>query len=726
MAVRASQILRISAALLAVLTGYTAGLADPAHAQAPPLQPAQFDPSDVYFQAYLAVRSAEQLEKDGNFLGALEKLEQADKLLQSVTTYYPKWKPDMVTGRAAKTRETIAQVRPKADAQRSKEQGVIAELEGGPQNPARPGTPAAGATPPDILHLDPLAERRLKDHDAEVERLRKLIQDSMTPPAEVARNATRVRDLERQREALKEQLRAAEAAAETLRTRLAKAPVESELNDLNQRIQRLEQEREAMSMALTQSRAEHTKTLSKVAILEADLKVMSQQAADLQRDLDLQRKTASTTVSGMRKQLQTLQDTLTRKNQELATANEQITGLKQELQQSRDAAVQLVDERDSLVAERDQMKALLKLNEAGRVQELIEQNMGLAKNLREKSEVLDALNRDNNATKDDFTDALRDLAVAKAQINRLNQERRVQDQRLAALESRLRREQSALADNPATADPAEIETLRDIIKRQLLTQERRRQASQILIEAAKQLGSSDANVTDAIALLEGEEIPLSPDEQRLIADRADVELISPFAQSPELVAQRNLHLNKNIESYDRAATKAFAAERLLPARELFQLILEDHPGHVSSLCKLGVVNLRLNDPSAAAETFRRAVELDDNNPYAHRMLGFALMNLGDLAGAEHHVRRSVNLAPDDAKSQNLLATIAYRLGNPAESESLYKAAIAVDPIPSEPYFNLALLCARHKRFEDARHYYQEALERGALPDPKLEQNIATH
>ena len=727
MLTRATHHRRLPTALLAGLALAWAGLAGTSQAQAPPPRPAaQFDPSDVYFQAYLEVRSAEQFEKDENFLAAAEKLEQAGKLLNSVTTYYPKWKPEMVAGRAAKTREALTQVRPKAEAQRNKEQRVVAELEGGQKNPARPASPAPPTTPPSILKVDPLAARRLKEHDAEVDRLRQLLQDSTTPPAEVARNAERVRDLERGRDALKEQLRSAEATAENLRARLAKAPVESEVQGLNQRIERLEQEREAMSMALTQSRSEHTQTLSKVATLEADLKVVSQRAADLQRNLELQQNTANNTVAGMRKQLQALQDSLTQKNQAIDAANGQISGLKQQLQQSRDAFTQLRDERDSLVAERDQMQALLKLNEAGRIQELIEQNMGLAKNLREANAKFDALHRDNNATKDDFTDALRDLAVAKSQINRLNQERRAQDKRLADLEQRLKGEQEALAANPTNADPAEIETLRNIIKRQLLTQERRRQASKILIEAAKQLGSTDDNVNSAITLLEGEEIPLNPDEQRLIAERADVELISPFAQSPERVAQSNIHLNKNIEVYDRAATKAFASERLLPARELFQLILEDHPGHVSSLCKLGVVSLRLNDPGAAAETFRRAVELDENNPYAHRMLGFALMHLGDLGGAEQSVRRSVSLAPDDAKNQNLLATIAYRLGHATESESLYKAAIAADPIPSEPYFNLALLCAHSKRFADARTYYQKALERGALPDPKLEQSIAAH
>ena len=118
------------------------------------------------------------------------------------------------------------------------------------------------------------------------------------------------------------------------------------------------------------------------------------------------------------------------------------------------------------------------------------------------------------------------------------------------------------------------------------------------------------------------------------------------------------------------------------------------------------------------------MELDENNPYASRMLGFSLMLLGDLPAAEQAVRRAVELAPTDAKSQALLATICYRRGRAGEAESHFKAAITADPLPSEPYYNLALLCSRDRRMEDARNYYQQALERGAVPDPTLEQKLA--
>jgi len=683
-----------------------------------PVAPAQFDPSDVHFQAYLEASAAENAEKDENFTEALAKLQQAEKLLKSITTYYPTWKPEMVAGRAAKTAEAMARVRPLAEAQRKKQEGVIAELEGGQRNPASPGgDPAVEVEQPNPLKTNPLEQKRLDEHQANIDRIRRDLQAAMTPPAQVARQEERITQL-------RNQLRAAEASAAKLRSQLARAPMEGEVKSLNQRIARLEQERNAMSMALTQSREEHTKTLAKAATLEADLKAIRQQAADLQRDLDLERATAKDTLNGMRRQLRSLQATVEIKDKQLAAAQKQVNGLQRELQQSRDAYTQLRTEYDTLAAERDQMKALLNLNEAGQIKQLIEQNMGLAKSLREANERIDTLHKDNNATKDELTDALTDLAVAKSAINRLKQERRAQELRLADYEARLGREEHALANGLVAADPVEIATLRNIIKRQLLIQEHNRQATQIVLEAAKQLGTKNKDLNTAVEILEGAELKLTPEEQQIVQGRADAEMISPFALDPERAARNSNAQARDIASYDRAATKAFASARLLPARELFELILAENPGHVSSLCKLGVVNLRLDDAAAAAETFRKAVELDPTNPYAHRMLGLSLYTQGDIPAAEQSVRRSVELAQDDHNSQPLPGVTPHQPGRSKDAETHFKAAITADPVPSEPYFNLAVICSRDKRLKEARSYYQQALERGAIPDPRLAEALA--
>lgn len=714
---------RLAAALLACLVFLLGTVSSWSQTQ-PRIAPAQFDPSDVYFQAYLARRAAEDLEATGDFIGASEKLRSARKLFEAVDTYYPTWKSEMVDGALAKNLESITRLHQQAQEQRKKNRNAIAELEGGAQQSGSFVEPDDAVMPltPGILEIDPLASRRLAEAEAEVKRLRDIAQ---TPSESPSRNDSRVRDITRQRDAIQTQLNAAEKNLQTLRSRLAAKPVESELKSLNQRIAGLEQERQAMAMALGQSRTQHTEALSRNAILQADLTVIQQKYADLDRNLKAERTVANSVVSGQRAQIKALEKELTSKNAELGKANERINSLVDQLQESQASFAQLQTEHNSLLQERDQMSALLKLNEDGRIQDLIEQNIGLAKTLREANEKVESLQRDSDANKDDVTDAMLDLAIAKEQINKLHQEKRNQDKRLAELESRLRGEETALASGKVAADPEEVAMLRDIIQRQLRVQERRRQARELLIEAVKEMGTQDERIAQAIKLFDGQEIQLSPDEQRLIADKkVDGEFISPFAQDRATVGRNTSELNRDIAIFERTAEKSFAAGRMLPTRELFEMIIEQNPGHIPALCKLGVVHLRLGDAAAAVDTFRRACELESSSSYAHRMLGVSLLALGELSAAEDSAKQAVELAPDDVRNYMLLANITFSLNRYADAESYLKAAIAADPLASDPYYNLAVLCSRNKRLEEAGNYYNQALERGAVPDPKLEERLA--
>ncbi len=204
----------------------------------------------------------------------------------------------------------------------------------------------------------------------------------------------------------------------------------------------------------------------------------------------------------------------------------------------------------------------------------------------------------------------------------------------------------------------------------------------------------------------------------------DGHFVSPFAQDRATVGQNTTDLNRDMAVFERAAEKSFASGRYVPTRELYQLIVEQNPGHIGALCKLGVVNLKLEDPTAAADSFRRAVELDANNPYAQRMLGYSLMNLDDFSAAEEALKMATQLAPDDAKSHHCLGVIAHRTSRIPEAENHYKAAIAADPLMTAPYENLAKIYASTNRLEDAKESYHQALEHGAVPNPELEKQFS--
>lgn len=788
-------------------------------AQQPPVATANFDPSDVYLQGFLSVRASEKLEQAGDFIGAREKLTKATELFATIQKFHPEWNPGMVKSRSEKTTEAIARVDELAQKQLARNRTKMAELEGGEIKSGKPAQDIDPSSNPGVLEVNPVAARKLKEAQAEVDRLRKLVEQKEAAVAKERkagqvpqdalererRNRERLEGavaaekqarerletaLAREQEALKqkqaatneeeirkredalaanedarrrleaevereraakerleadiakeraarekqetasdretrERLRSAESTVKSLRAQLLAAPMAKDMLALDRRIKSLEEERDTMAMSLGQSQKAHAEAITRIGNLEAELKTMQQQRAELDQNLKTERETANTVVAGQRRQLDDLEKQLQTKTSELAMAHEKISGLMRELKESRDAFTELRTERDSLLLERDQMAALLKLNEGGQIQDLIEQNMALARQLRESNEKVEAMEREGNADKDAYTEALRDLAIAKTQINGLLKEKREQDKRLKELRERLENEEQALVKGEVVTDPAEVEVLRDIIKRQLSVQEFRRQARDLLVEATRNLGKEDERLAKAIELFDQNEIALSPEEQRLVVNKeVDGEFISPFARDRASVADATVELNRDIKAFERTAEKSFLAGRFLSTRELYETILEQHPGHTPALCKLGVVHLKLNEPSEAADAFRRAVELDANNAYAYRMLGFAQMQLGELPAAEKSVARAVELAPADAKSQMLLGTLYFRLGRKGEAESHFKAAITADPLPSEPYYNLALIASRDKRMDEARRYYEQALERQAVPDPELEELMA--
>ena len=158
---------RLQRFLAALLLGFFLPAVSQSLSAKEPISPVQFDPSDLYFQGYLASRAGEKLEATGDHLGAAENYRRADEMFSAIRQYYPDWRTDMVMRRSDKTSAALAAIHDKAEAQLNKQRDVVAELEGGrnPQSDLRPS----------ILKVDPVASRRLKEAEAEVQRLRLLL-----------------------------------------------------------------------------------------------------------------------------------------------------------------------------------------------------------------------------------------------------------------------------------------------------------------------------------------------------------------------------------------------------------------------------------------------------------------------------------------------------------------------------------------------------------------------
>ena len=694
--------------------------------------PAHFDPSDVYFQGWLLSRDAEKLKAEKRYAEALEKFRRSQQLFDSVQKYFPLWKPEMVKGRQAQTLDFIAEVGPaalkeQAEAEQN-EAHAIAELEGGLRTGVVDGeepVPMAGSLPDapiqPIQEIETLETRRIAELEGRVKELEQDLFNSGNPNA-ADRNASRARDLATQRDLARAELKRAQDELRNLRGRFAAEPMQQDLRKLSGQLQQLEREKAAVSQALERSQQETRSARAEADALQAERVRLAQKAADLERSLEEERKTQNQVIASQQKQLRELQDKLRGKNDELAQASQKIAALETQLQVVRSDFDELRQERDDLLREKEQMSALLKLNENGQIQQLIDQNMGLAKQLREATEQVERLNKNNNATQDELVETIRNLAIAKININAFKAEKAAQEKRMAELERRLRTEAGNLAN--AGGDPGEADMLRAIIQKQLRVQERRRKSAELLVDAVGEKAKTDEKIREALALFQGEELVLSPDEMEIVRNQnVDDEFVSPFRRPRDEVNASVAALERENLPYTDAAKRAFVKGSYLSCRELFELVLERHPGDTDTMCRLGIVQLKLENPAEAAQIFSDAVAINGDNPYAHRMLGYSLMEMQDYGPALEALKRSVELAPTNADGRVLLGALLFDLGHEEKAEMEFKSAIEFNDAMPQAHRNLAVLYAKQGKKKQGREYYQNSLERDALPDFDLEKRL---
>ncbi len=677
----------------------------PTDAQSPALS--AFKPSDVYFQAWLTVRDAEKAEKEGRFLEAFNRYDKARQLFDSVALSEPGFKPDLVRNRRESTTEAMTAIRDKALAERNNIARRTGDLVEGSNAPRQ-------SVDVPVPQLSREEQNKVSALQRQIVQYRNELQKSRSD-----RDANAVR--------LREALRQLEAE----RNRVARAPVSGQLQDLNQRIRKVESERDTMFKALRDSRDEHQRVLAELAIAKADAAASQKRATELEEVVNVQQSASREVVQGLRRQLKELKEALAEKDRNYTALEARTAQLDRQLGEARDELRDLRDERDALLIQRDQMAALLKLNESERVQLLIKQNMDLGRDLKMARDRLKELHSDNNTTKDQRIEAKRDLAQAKGRLIEFQRENASQKNRLNAMEDRLRAAGTELKGNLQSPeiDPRsrqEMEMLRDIISRQLRIQEHRRNAKEAVMAEIRKIGQQEGPLVDNIQGLFDQELRLTAEESRLIAEfKIDDDFIFDDRPQEHEVANAARNLQQNISIKDQLARRAFSNGRFLAAREVFESILDEHPGHVETMLNLGVVHVKNEDIPLAVSSFNDALVIrGDNLPFAHFMLGVCHYRTSDLQNSRISLQRAVDLDNENAKAFVFLGNVAGREDRDDEAEAHFKTAIQIDPTLSDPYYNLAVIYLRKGMKDEALKYYKEALNRGADPNLEFEASLA--
>lgn len=704
--------------------------------------PSTLDPSDVFFQAYLVVRDANKLEKEGKHTDAWRKYHQAAKYYDIIAKHHKNWKPHLVLGRIESTRDAIKLIEPKAKAEIAGNKALNRDLiEAGPTKlPAPPSSPPVSnneriLTPPTTAKA-PAPKVVIKEIIKEVtdpatnRKLRQLKIDNRRLSEELAK----VKQLQPANNT--EQKRLIDMIAEKdreigiLRDILARAPLQQDMDRLAKEKQTRDSELALTARALKRTQMKLEETEKQRTQHEKDAMMAERKIAELQKNMDAQKNIDNRVVRGLRKELKDVIEVLKATRQSLGTANAEIAKMQLHLTQANATIKELQVERDSLRQERNTLASILKKSDSKGVRKLITENMRLGTELKQALDKLLYLEKSQDATKDKLRQAKSDLAIAKNRIILYQQDYTKQSNMVKSLEKRLRDAQEDL--NNAISNPSqkisqeEIEMLRDTVQRLIAAQERRKMGEKILWQAYQKSQQTIKGMAKAFDDMRKTEIKLSNEEKAMVANtrKPDGEFTSPERVSPEHAKVHGDALEREIAMYTPLMKRFFEKGRYEAARETLMELDARFPGHFPTLCNRGVVEIKTGRYSEAAEIFNEAITMRENSGYAHYMLGKSQYLLKDFDTSQKSFEHALTLQAGNADTHLYLGNIAGAGKRFQQAEKHFQEALKLNPTNAEAYFNLSIIYLQQNRKKDALESYNKALRHGAQPDPSHEQKLS--
>jgi tetratricopeptide (TPR) repeat protein len=189
----------------------------------------------------------------------------------------------------------------------------------------------------------------------------------------------------------------------------------------------------------------------------------------------------------------------------------------------------------------------------------------------------------------------------------------------------------------------------------------------------------------------------------------------------------------------RLADSLLALDKFDESGELYQAVIDEHPGIAEAHYGLGRVLAAKGDTMGSVRLLLRACELGPSFGPAHYALALAYRDLGNAGKAKEHLalyekdRYGGPVTPDpllaNVKALKTGANVHIRrgvdlekAGRIAEAIAEHERAVELDPSIVQTRVNLVILYGRMGNFEKAYEHYLAALETGA-PHAELHYNF---
>jgi tetratricopeptide (TPR) repeat protein len=170
------------------------------------------------------------------------------------------------------------------------------------------------------------------------------------------------------------------------------------------------------------------------------------------------------------------------------------------------------------------------------------------------------------------------------------------------------------------------------------------------------------------------------------------------------------------------AADLFKMKRYDEAAAKYQTIIDKYPESLYAWSNLGVVRYQQGDLDDALKALQQAVKLSPTDSFSYANLGIVYYEMKQYENAIDALNSAKALDPNDAKVRNYLGCACSQKGWQEAAEKEFLKAIELDPSFGDAHFNLALVYATEKPplVEMAKQQYKKAQELGIAKDDRLE------
>ncbi len=628
-------------------------------------------PQEQYLNIYVAIHTAGELEKRGDYRGALDGFKDCYTKLQKIHLDNPDWETAMVTARLRDFKEKITDLQPKVDA-------MAPEPAPTPPTPPEPNpganNPAANVSP---SPTDPTAslQQQLADLKQKLEDMTAKYQDSRTE----------VQTLRAQLKTVTEQLAAANSQ-QSMDNSMGKLLAENKaLSDkLADAQKQLEQIKSPQAMTLLRAKLKNTE--DNLAVAQANNQALQQTTNTLKAQLDqaqtdlteANQKLASTSVTSpeyatIKHENETMRGILTREIQEQA---------------HRDMAKRLYQEefdnlkiKSKVLQEKVDILATPMTAPANDAERVLLASLKVP-GMEAPSNVLTATNTPPVSPSPDDSTNTPPVTVMGDTNNPTPPSGDTNAPPLTSTNST-----NMDAGTTGTAPATDTNTAPN--------------------PAPPDMGDKTvSNIPGATTVIKDTKIVQN--------DNSKQPDFTQYANHPRLP--------DDMRDTAQQAADFFKAQRYDEASDKYQVIIDKYPESLYAWSNLGVVRFQQGKLNEALRALQQAVKLSPTDAFSYMNLGIVYYQLNQYESAIDALQRALALDPNNAKAHNYLGCACSQKGWQEVAEKEFRKAIDIDETFGDAHFNLALVYATSKppSLELARRHYNRAVELGISKDARLE------